>query len=193
MNGGRDRGHRLRRCDFFVAIAFAIDAYLGFPFVHKLTHDSHGSGRLALWSAALAMLRDAPVLGHGPGSFVLEFRTYLDALQAPTATGSDSRVTPWAHNLYLELLAEQGAVGFVWFLALSAMGVTMLIQTLRGRDSDIRFLGAGAGAAFIAFLVAAFFELSFIRVWVPIALLTLFGLLSMLSRIKNRGVSAPAK
>lgn len=170
-----------------VAIALVVDALLGFRFVHKAVHDWQGSGRLALWAAALAMFHNAPLLGHGPNSYVLHYRAQLDALQLPAWIGADARVTPWAHNLYLELLAEQGFVGLVSFLALAGVGLYMLMRLIKSRQNDIHFLGAGAGAAFIAFLTAAFFELSFLRVWVTIILFTLFGLLTTISRAEKRG------
>ena len=163
-------------------LAVAVDALGGFPFAHKVAADWQGSGRVALWAAALAMFRDAPVLGHGPNTFVLHYRAYLDALQLPAWIHVDPRVTPWAHNLYLELLAEQGVVGFLAFLALGVTGLWMVRRTILSPDRQLHYLGAGVGAAFIAFLTAAFFELSLIRAWVTIILFTLLGLLSALTR-----------
>ena len=165
-----------------VAVAFAVNALVGFGFAHKVMHDWQGSGRLALWVAALAMFRDAPLLGHGPNSFVLHYRAHLDALQLPAWIQVDPRVTPWAHNLYLELLAEQGVVGLVAFLALGAVGLSMVSRITRSPHQDLRCLGAAAGASLIAFLTAASFELSFIRAWVTIMLFTLLGLLTTLTR-----------
>ena len=175
-----------------VAVAFAVDALVGFRFAHKVMHDWQGSGRLALWAAALAMFRDAPLLGHGPNSYVLHYRAYLDALQLPAWIHIDPRVTPWAHNLYLELLAEQGVVGLTAFLAMGAVGLSMVNQIKRSPHRDLQCLGAGAGAAFIAFLTAASFELSFIRAWVTIILFTLLGLLTTLTRSARRAGTCEA-
>ncbi len=175
-----------------VAVAFVVDALVGFRFIHKAMHDWQGSGRLALWAAALAMFRDAPFLGHGPHSYVLHYRAYLDALQLPAWIHIDPRVTPWAHNLYFELLAEQGVVGLVSFLALGVVGLSMVNQINRSRHHDLHCLGAGAGAAFIAFLTAASFELSFIRAWVTIILFTLLGLLTTLTRSARRAGTCEA-
>lgn len=171
----------------FVAIAFVTDGFLGFGFLHKVLSDWQGSGRLALWAAALAMFQSAPLLGHGPSGYGLHYRAHLDALQLPAWIGVDSRVTPWAHNLYLEVLAEQGVVGLLSFVALSGVGLVMLARIVRSRRDDLHRLGAGAGAAFIAFLTAALFELSFLRVWVTIIFFTLFGLLTTLSRVDKGG------
>jgi O-antigen ligase len=174
-----------------VAFALAASALVGFGLAHKTLHDWQGSGRLALWAAALAMFRDAPLLGHGPNSFGLHYRAYLDALQLPAWIAVDPRLTPWAHNLYLELLAEQGLVGLLAFLALGAAGVAMVRRIRRSPEPELQRLGAAAGAALIAFMAAAAFELSFIRAWVTIILFTLLGLLTTLSR-SARG-SAPCE
>jgi O-antigen ligase len=168
-----------------VAVALVVDALVGFRFVHKALEDWQGNGRLPLWAAALAMFHDAPLLGQGPNSYVLHYRTYLAALHFPTWMEIDPRVTPWAHNLYVELLAEQGFVGLGAFLALGAVGLSMVKRINKCQRSDIHCLGAGAGAAFVAFLTAAFFELSFIRAWVTIILFTLLGLLTTIARSEH--------
>ena len=87
--------------------------------------------------------------------------------------------------IYLELLAEQGAVGPLCFLALIGVGLVMLARVVRSRRDDVRSFGARA--AFIAFLAAALFELSLVRVWVTIVLFILFGLLTTIGRSEKRG------
>ena len=93
-------------------------------------------------------------------------------------------MTPWAHNLYLELLAEQGALGLVTFLGLVAAGVAAVVRILRTRHADVRLLGAGAAAALIAFLTAAEIELRLVRAWVTIILFTLLGLVATITRVE---------
>ena len=123
-------------------MALVVDALVGFRFVHKALQDWQGNGRLPLWAAALAMFHDAPLLGQGPNSYVLHYRTYLAALHFPTWMEIDPRVTPWAHNLYVELLAEQGFVGLGAFLALGAVGLSMVKRINKCQRSDIHCLGA---------------------------------------------------
>jgi hypothetical protein len=55
------------------------------------------------------MFRDAPLLGQGTNTYVLHYRTYLDALQLPawiTSTGA----SPWATTSTLNF-SEQGMWG----------------------------------------------------------------------------------
>jgi len=61
----------------------------------------------------------------------------------------------------------------------------MLARAVRSRCDDVRSFGAGA--ALIAFLTAALFELSLVRVWVTIVLFTWIGLLTTISRSEKRG------
>jgi O-antigen ligase len=63
------------------------------------------SGRTPVWSAAWRLFLDAPVLGHGPHTF-----------------GVFSKI-PYVHNLYLEVLAEQGILGFAALGVLIAYGL----------------------------------------------------------------------
>lgn len=168
-----------------VALVVVVDGFLGFRFAQKVVGEWQGNGRLSLWAAALAMFQDAPVLGQGPRGFLLHHRTYLDALQLPAWVHIEDRVTPWAHNLYLELLAEQGVLGLATFLGVAAAGVATLRRISRTRQTDIHLLGAGAGAALVAFLAAAWIELSLIRAWVTIILFTLLGLLATITRIER--------
>lgn len=66
--------------------------------------------RLAHWVAALRMWEEAPWLGVGPGNYAIAY--------------PDVRLPRWedalghAHNVYLNVLAESGLIGFVGYMAL---------------------------------------------------------------------------
>ena len=60
---------------------------------------------------ALSMFVDAPILGHGPHTFGLFYLDYLHRLEIPAWISVDPRPLSWAHNVYLQVLAEQGIVG----------------------------------------------------------------------------------
>lgn len=65
--------------------------------------DPSVAGRLKLYDDAFGLIRDAPLFGHGIGSF-----GYLTDYQ-----GLDS----YPHNLFLEILVSTGLVGLALFLA----------------------------------------------------------------------------
>lgn len=71
------------------------------------------SDRLDMWKLSWAKFLERPVLGHGPGLFNREFNT----LEAQGRYGV-KKVLFHSHNIYLQTLAEKGALGAFFFLAL---------------------------------------------------------------------------
>jgi putative inorganic carbon (hco3(-)) transporter len=64
--------------------------------------------RVAHWEAAVAMWRDRPWLGQGPGHYALAYARYrLPRWSEPLGH---------AHNTYLQMLAEAGLVGLAGYL-----------------------------------------------------------------------------
>jgi len=101
--------------------------------------------RLAIWGGAFTVFAHSPVLGAGFGNL----RTLMGGLlNLPDGWTGD------AHNLYLELLAETGIVGFVAFafLTITAMRKAMK-QYHRAADEFSRIIGFAIFAAFTGVLV----------------------------------------
>ena len=89
--------------------------------------------RLDLWHSAVAMTRDAPLLGVGPHLFGATQRLYGDrALAAST----DRLVT--AHNLPLNTLAETGVIGLAAALWVGAAFLRMWQQAWRRAEPGRR-------------------------------------------------------
>jgi hypothetical protein len=95
-------------------------------------------GRLDLWASAARLIAAHPVLGVGPDNFRHFYGGEL-GLEA-----WDERVQ--ANNLYLEVLADFGVVGFAVFIWLVVAPIKSLIRT-----EDI--LQIGVAAAVAAFLI----------------------------------------
>jgi O-antigen ligase len=76
--------------------------------------------RLAHWQAAIRMAQANPWLGVGYGNYDAAYATYK-LLQWDNSLGH-------AHNTYLNLLAETGAIGFVAYCVLWA---TIFVVTIR--------------------------------------------------------------
>ena len=71
--------------------------------------------RVVIWQNTLEVIHEAPLLGHGIGSFEVAYK------RVASVHGSGWRATPSddPHNQYLSFLAEEGLVGlaaFLWFL-----------------------------------------------------------------------------
>jgi O-antigen ligase len=113
------------------------------------------------------MFMDAPLLGHGLHTFV-----------------DDSKI-PWAHSLYLQILAEQGIVGLLALLLLLSYATAAAWNAARSPVRDQRILAAGALGALAGFCLASVFELALLREWV---VLVMFVVLAVVARIPSATV-----
>lgn len=148
-----------------------IDAAFGFKLLAKF--QASWTSRLPLWLAAWNMFLTSPWFGHGLGSYALLYRDYLNSASFPSWIAFDPRQSPWAHNLYLEVLAELGILGGI---ALAFL----LISPLRKRPKhpstpSIRGFAYAAKAALLAFALSAGLELSLWRQWVGLIFLLIIG------------------
>lgn len=172
-----------------LVLILCIDAFLGFPLVAKFVLRWDGSGRIPLWLAAVAMFRDAPLLGHGPHTFVLFYRSYLEGLTLPSWLFTEPRIVPWAHNLYLEVLAEQGIVGLVSLGFLLACGLSQAWKIQRTAAGEVRTFGAAALGGLVGLCLAGTIELSLLRHWVVVTIFVLLGVIANLSFSQTIGGS----
>ena len=125
--------------------------------------DPSADSRLQLWLAAAQMWTDYPWFGVGPAHYDYRFREYRPAW----VQGQPDR----AHNDYLNLLADWGAVGGVIVLAGAGIFIFWLKQTwphVRREENDFGsgqsnrfafFLGATCGLAALAVHSAMDFNL----------------------------------
>lgn len=136
-------------------------------------------GRLYAWRAALRMWESRPVFGVGPGNF--------EVLSPQIERSLGARViTPSAHNIYLRILAENGAIGMVAFIA--ALVVT-LVSALRIRSARE---DPWLVASFLALLLNGMFidSLHFRHFWLIWALLLLPTRGSESEQLRNRFLSS---
>lgn len=141
-------------------------------------------GRIGVWLSALEMFKSHPWLGIGPNLFA-EF--YLDALdQAPLPVGYAPERTymPWAHNLYLEALAERGVVGLVGLGVLLFAALRRVVRALRrGGTGVARDYAVALAASWTALLVMGLFDLTFLKDWVLLVFLVLVALSARLATL----------
>jgi hypothetical protein len=98
--------------------------------------------RLPLWRAAARMFAARPVTGYGPDNFRLHYGEYIGA------GNYDPRVH--SNNMYLEVLAGGGLVGFITFLWLCRRAGEAFVAAARIREDAVGTFGvsiAAAGAA----------------------------------------------
>ncbi len=156
------------------------DYLSGFGLAGKFLALDTLSSRLPMWMVAWEMFLDAPWLGHGPGAYSLNYDHYRGSLSVPDWVVVDDRHVPWAHNIYLEMLAERGIVGAV------ALGVVVyrvfhrIIGHFPCPGGSCGGLVAAAGAL-LATLLAGVGELSFSRLWVVVWIFSLMAICLALS------------
>lgn len=159
-------------------VTIFIDAMTGYGILTKIYSHSWTT-RLSLWLAAYYMFLDAPLIGNGSGSYLLMYRQSLEHHQALYLL-EERRLTPWAHNLYLEVLAEQGLIGFLLLLALLGYYLRKSWRTLTKSTQENRLLIICVFVALIGFCLDAIFELSLWQQWVLVLLFILFAIIDRL-------------
>jgi tetratricopeptide (TPR) repeat protein/O-antigen ligase len=104
-----------------------------------------GELRWAIWDGTLRMALEAPVLGVGLGAYQDAFTRFR-----PPAVPVD-KLVDFAHNDYLQLLAETGLVGLL-ALAWAMVGVAAFVlrRLLLRRDPFVKGLALGGFCALVA-------------------------------------------
>lgn len=145
----------------FIALPLLVAA-LGFtlwktvPMVrNRIEQARQGDIRTQLWTDALQVAKDYPVFGCGPG-------TYRWIEPKYRAHASQTWVL-YAHNEYLQTLAEYGAVGLTLFAVFILWGLGRLfaVYVMRDLRGQAEFLTAGFLGAAAASLVHAVFDFNF--------------------------------
>jgi O-antigen ligase len=167
-------------------LALITDAVMGFPLLSKFGQFS--DARIPLWIAAWGMFVDAPILGFGPHTYGLFYQSYLETARLPEFSVVEPRFTPWPHNLYLEVLAEQGLIGLTILMLLLAAALNRAWKLVQARSHDTRRYGIAALASLLVICLAGLYELTFLRLWLPIILFSILGVISLLDHVADQRV-----
>ena len=138
-----------RRTAQSAMLAAAVGAAVLMPvlgrFVQRLSADSQRDvmSRLHVWGDSLVILKDFPLFGTGLGTYGQIFRRYQ--------THQFGSYFDHAHNDYLEMAADTGALGF---LLAAGMAAVFCVALLRGWKSKHGMFGKAVGAGGIASCLA---------------------------------------
>jgi O-antigen ligase len=113
--------------------------------------------RVYMWRSGLAMWRERPVLGVGPGGVKREYPRYA----LPEAV---KKRTSHVHSTPLQIMVERGVLGLAAWLAIWAAFFARCIGLLRrlpGEARAARGLVVGSLAAVVGFLLAGLSEDNF--------------------------------
>ncbi len=126
-------------------------------FIQQQSEEGVGSEardfRPQTWMDTIDMIKDAPLIGFGPGNYRYTFPEYRNRCKAVRV------VTGHPHNEYLELIADYGLIGFGLFALSWLFGCFwILVKSLKAKEvrhafMGFAFLGAAAGT-----MVHSFFD-----------------------------------
>jgi O-antigen ligase len=135
-------------------------------------------GRWRMWVASVLMFLDSPLYGLGLGTFMNHLDIYLSQY-VHHRSGFMVLGAQYAHNGYLQILAEAGGLGLASFLA---MLVTVLGSGLRelGKKFDPLLFGMLGGAA--GYCMHAFFDNGLYSLRLAMLFWFLLGLIGVLGR-----------
>ncbi len=109
------------------------------------------NSRLDFWKDTITMIKDAPVFGHGGGSYRHVFPRYI--------TKIFPRYLRYAHNDYLHHIAEYGILGFILFGLIIIVGSIKYLKWIKRTERDkSACLAAGLMGALAATLAHCFFD-----------------------------------
>lgn len=132
--------------------------------IFSFINDTGAIDRKFLWLAALSMFIHKPVFGVGLGTFMESYQKFW---LRPTAEIS------YAHNCYLQVLAETGIIGLAAFLSFLFIWFAGTLKTLSRRaDSFYSFSFLGLSTGLVAYLINSFVDTNFYSL--PIAVLFWF-------------------
>jgi O-antigen ligase len=141
-----------------VAAGFVAPRELRYRLLSMVDPDEAGvRERLFMWRSGLAMWRERPLVGVGPGEVKREYPRFA----LPEAV---KKRTSHVHNTPLQILVERGVLGLAAWLVIWAAFFARCIGLLRrlpGEAVAERALVVGSLAAIVGFLVAGFSEYNF--------------------------------
>lgn len=124
---------------------------------HRVSGTIAGDGalstRMAIWRDTLPLIGDFPLLGTGLGTWSELFPRYQSA-------GTVEVYFREAHNDFLELFAETGAIGFILLGVFFYRGGRLILAGLRAAPEHSRVMLAPALAGLTIMLVHEFFDFS---------------------------------
>ncbi len=143
-------------------------------------YEGSNQGRLAIWEEAFDLFKDNPLLGVGLGAYSYEIK--------PSA---DYREPIYAHNLYLEFLAEIGIPGLVFWLGIMFSAFrTLFRKYLKDKNDKLGVISLALSSSLIWFSVHSLFEMP---VYSPVILSLLALTFAFAAYLENKKISNKIK
>ena len=185
---------RLRVVPVAAAVLMLVGAGLYFSSIQNQSsptgRDATIRFRMYAWSYAWNMFEEKPFTGHGQGGFVLkgDAQAVGDVMNDPEVF--ESRIAH-AHNEWLEIMADLGAVGIVLFAAVLLLTLRAGMLALGNPQSpEQRWLLLGLLSALVALVGAESFGVGLRVSGVPTMFYTVLGLIWALCNGGRPGLTA---
>ncbi|HET6350144.1 MAG TPA: O-antigen ligase family protein, partial [Candidatus Krumholzibacteria bacterium] len=156
------RGRRMAWIGIALVVSLVGVAFVNFHVqkgrsIPELLHgglDRDAGTRVVLWDIAWHLFKEHPVLGIGMGDFTIDANAMLAGRQVTTTVDT--------HNVYLQVLATRGILGFVPFVYYWVVLFMWLFRLRRrmGKGSRGYHVATGAIATAVAVLVGGLTELN---------------------------------
>jgi protein involved in polysaccharide export with SLBB domain/O-antigen ligase len=131
-----------------------------------------------IWQDTWIMIKANPVIGVGIGAYATAFPVYT--------LNDGSLIVPWAHNDYLQILADGGVIAgllAIWFVVAAFRSV---IQGLYSRDAWYAIFSLGTGGAVFSLLVHSLFDFNLQIPSTALLFLVLVGITGGLAELRKR-------
>lgn len=156
------------------------------------TGEDNTKVRLLYWGAGLEMFRAHPLVGVGANNYEVEFSAARQQFAAthpgsPLVGMNEQLLTQYAHNEYVQILAELGIVGILIFGTFCLLLARTIWRAIRYSNNPLLALGAGSGL--LAFAISSAASAFSFR-WFGSGLMCFFAA-ALVSRLE--AISSPAK
>ncbi|MGB9184669.1 MAG: O-antigen ligase family protein [Solirubrobacteraceae bacterium] len=148
--------------------------------------------RSDIWHSAVTIWEHHPLLGVGVGGFPIAYSTVNipGKLYLPNTIFAPP---PHAHNLVLNILAEQGLIGLAAFVGLMIIATRTTLRLRRAPEPGYSVLGSALLASLIAFFVHNLFDVTMFDSVTGPYVMVLLALVVALDRMAAGGVPLAAK
>jgi O-antigen ligase len=140
--------------------------------VHWAREDVWGGARFLLWRDSLALATRHPLLGAGPETFSSEFPKVQSAA---LARAYPDFYYESAHNIFLDALTAQGAIGLLALAAFIGLGFYAAWAGRKSEPDLAGVLGAGLMAALVVNQFAVFTAPTALCFYLVVAMLVSLG------------------
>lgn len=118
--------------------------------------------RVDIWRAAASIWEGHPILGVGLGGFSNAYANVRVA-DKQFLPNTVFQPPPHAHNVFLQLLSEQGLLGLLAFLAVTVAAGRIAVTLRQHEERWLRLMGSAVLASLVAFCVHNVFDVTLLE------------------------------